>query len=326
MIDRRARARASFAVALLIALLCGVRPSAAQEPSGRARESFTEGNRLVREERWAEALAAFERARQDRPHASTSYNIGVCLRSLGQYGRAARSFREALLRDGEKHELAPGTGDQAKIYEREMRATVGLASLVVEPADATVIIDGRGWERDGERLVLGDATTVAVALPGGRGLVELDPGRHIVQLAAPGFTRVVTTIDLRTGGTTEAPLVLARLPAQIAFVSTPLAAAVRVEGVDVGATPLRIERPPGTYEVRLARAGYVAYAAKIKVAPGEQATVTADLAADRPSIVTRWWFWTGIGVVVTGAAVTTYALTREPAPLTGGGLGWVAGR
>lgn len=324
MTEALGRWRLALVVALLVAA-----PSAAlaQEPGGRAREAFAEGNRLVREERWAEALAAFERARQDRPHASTSFNSGVCLRALGQYSASARRFQEALARDVEHHELAAGTADQARIFESEMRATVGAVALVIEPADATVIVDGRAWERSGsDRLVLGAATTTAVALPAGRGLLELDPGRHIVQLAAPGFSRVVTPIEIRPGVVTESTLVLARLPAEIAFVSTPLAAAVRLEGVDVGATPLRVERPPGTYRVRLARAGYLPYDATVKLAPGEKATVRAELAADKPSILTRWWFWTGVGVVVAGAAVTTYALTREPAPLTGGGLGWVAGR
>ena len=78
--------------------------------------------------------------------------------------------------------------------------------------------------------------------------------------------QVALPLDVRTAATLEAPLSLAKLPAEIVFVFTPLAAAVRVEGVDVGATPLRIERPPGTYRVLLARQGYVPYAAAIKVA------------------------------------------------------------
>ncbi len=321
------RGRGSFVtIVAVLVLLLGARSAAAQEPSGRARESFAEGNRLVREERWSEALAAFERARKDRAHASTSFNVGVCLRALGRYSGAARSFHEAIARDGENHELAPGAAEQAKIYETEMRAAVGYIALELEPADATIIVDGRALERDGDRFVLGEPTTTAAPLPSGKGLLELDPGRHIVQLAAVGFSRVALPLEVRTGATLAAPLSLAKLPAEIVFVSTPLAAAVRVEGVDVGATPLRIERPPGTYKVLLAREGYVPYAATIKVAPGDKATVRAELAADKPSIFTRWWFWSGVGVVVAGAAVTTYALTREPAPLTGGGLGWVAGR
>ena len=196
---------------------------------------------------------------------------------------------------------------------------------MLSPSDATIIADRRALERDGDKLVLGDPTTTAAHLEAGRGVIELDPGRHLVQLAATGFSRIVTPIDARTGLTLESTLSLAKLPAEITFVSTPLAAAVRVQGIDVGATPLRIERPPGAYKVVLTRDGYVPFASTIKVSPGERATVRAELAAE-PSILTRWWFWTGVGVVVAGAAVSTYALTREPAPLTGGGLGWVAGR
>ena len=51
----------------------------------------------------------------------------------------------------------------------------------------------------------------------------------------------------------------------------------------------------------------------------------ATLKLHKPSIVTRWWFWTAAAAVVAGATITTYALTRpapERPPLDGGGLGW----
>jgi hypothetical protein len=54
--------------------------------------------------------------------------------------------------------------------------------------------------------------------------------------------------------------------------------------------------------------------------------LNATLTAERPAITTRWWFWTGIGAIVAGAAIASagvYFATRSPTPPDGGGLGWV---
>jgi len=51
-------------------------------------------------------------------------------------------------------------------------------------------------------------------------------------------------------------------------------------------------------------------------APPTAAPPSAAPAPSRPvdpPIYTRWWFWTGIGVIAAGAGVTTYELTRPGA-------------
>lgn len=65
--------------------------------------------------------------------------------------------------------------------------------------------------------------------------------------------------------------------------------------------------------------------AHYSVLPGQSLNVSATLREDKPALTQRWWFWTGVGVVVAGAAITTYALTRpdpERPAINGGGLGW----
>jgi hypothetical protein len=67
------------------------------------------------------------------------------------------------------------------------------------------------------------------------------------------------------------------------------------------------------------------YETTADIAPRQRADLVATLREERPSLLSRWWFWTAAAAVVTGAAVTTYAVTRpEPQrpPLDGGGLGW----
>lgn len=55
-------------------------------------------------------------------------------------------------------------------------------------------------------------------------------------------------------------------------------------------------------------------------APGTTLTKRAEPAIDPAdsggSIVTKWWFWTGLAVVVAGGAVTAFALTSSQSGLT----------
>ena len=73
----------------------------------------------------------------------------------------------------------------------------------------------------------------------------------------------------------------------------------------------RLELPGGALYERIAvNARGDAYAPLRVVVPEERA----------PSILTRWWFWTGAAVVVAGVAVGSYFLfrdtTQEPARLS----------
>src|SRR5688572_6027070 len=72
-------------------------PATADDPkTERARELYKQGVEHVKRERWAEALAAFEASRIERPHATTTFNIALCERALGQYTRARATLSDAL--------------------------------------------------------------------------------------------------------------------------------------------------------------------------------------------------------------------------------------
>ena len=71
--------------------------------------------------------------------------------------------------------------------------------------------------------------------------------------------------------------------------------------------------------------GFLPFETSASADPGQNVNVTATLRADKPTLTQRWWFWTGVGVLVVGAATTTYFLTRpdpERPAVDGGGLHW----
>jgi len=85
---------------------------------------------------------------------------------------------------------------------------------------------------------------------------------------------------------------------------------VLVDGKGIGAVPAEVPMRAGTHGVEVARAGYESARVSVVLAAGERKEVTVPLAAEAP-ITAKWWFWTGIAVIVAGGVTTYVALTTE---------------
>ncbi len=302
-----------------------------------AREEFVRGAQLVKDADWAGALAAFEASSRLKTHPVTTYNIGACLRAMGQYARARKSFAAAVDDSGKNPglDLSPGLAEETRRYVAELDRLLATLELIITPEDTQITIDGRPLEpappaqassKWVPTLVAGTlAPGPARPAPKGRFRVIIDPGTHLITLTRPGFADAVDKQTLAPGAAVTRKLELDRLPAQIRVTSNQAGAQVLVNEADVGLTPLEISRPAGKYHVIVKKPGFLVFDTSTTADPGQSLNVTAMLREDKPALTQRWWFWTGVGVVVLGAAVTTYALTRpdpqRPA-VNGGGLGW----
>jgi tetratricopeptide (TPR) repeat protein len=122
---------------------------------------------------------------------------------------------------------------------------------------------------------------------------------------------------------------LAHIVGHIQIASTVPGALVRVDGAEVGTTPLpaAVELNPGAHAVEVAHEGYATFKQSVVAAPGASASVDAKLEslvkvirvevpADRPPptpLYKRWWLWTAVGAVVAAGVVTAAVLgSREP--------------
>lgn len=200
-----------------------------------------------------------------------------------------------------------------------------------DPAGAALAVDGRPLETVEEKAT--PPVLAAGLRPAGSGesppsndfVVMVDPGAHVFVFSQKGFANAVVPRTFRPGEQTSLDLHLERLPAHIHIASNRPRAIVSMNGSDVGALPLDLERPSGSYHLVVREPGFVPYETRVTVAAGEETSLFAELSPEKPSILSRWWFWTAAGVVVVGAATTTYFVTRpEPErPSVGGGtLGW----
>jgi hypothetical protein len=324
------------ALPLLIVLVAPV--ARADEPMPEApevkaaRAEFLQGAEFVRNERWAEALAAFERADKIKSHPITTYNIGQCERAMGQYTRARRSLLAALKQDEEAgHPLPDAARTDARGLLAEIERIAPRIDVKVAPADAALAVDGRPLERLADEN--GAPMFVSGTRAAGRGeppgvasfSVLLDPGAHVFTLSRSGYQDVVVNRTFSAGTKTALSLEADRLPATIRVTSPLRDAVVHVGDSDVGNPPVEVSRIAGRYRVSVAHRGYLTYDTEVFARPGEHVDISAPMKPESRSIVQQWWFWTIAGVVLTGAALTTYFVTRpDPTrpPPDGGGLGW----
>jgi hypothetical protein len=187
--------------------------AAATEPSEdlnlqRAREAFRLASTLARQGQWQDALAAYERSAELRPHAVTTYNIGYVERALGHLTRS-RKFLTLALEQGTStgsEPLPEGLRSIARSYLTELERKIIRASITLADAKTAVSVDGRPLE------VLSGAESplfAAGTAPPGRPATPpsavfdllIDPGRHVVLLFLPGKGQTLVEQSFEPGST-----------------------------------------------------------------------------------------------------------------------------
>ena len=333
MTYRSDRGRLLSVVSLVLAI-SGVAHAEPREPHEspevqKARAEFVTATDHVKNARWGEALAAFERSGSMRPHALTTYNIGACERALGRYTRARQTLVKAVEADeaSGSRELPRSFAEDARRWIKEIDGILVRASVTLAPADATLLVDGAPLVREGDVLVAGLAPgDRGVATPGVQFTLVVDPGDHIIALSRAGFANAVVTKTFAAGSRPALALDLRSLPATIRISANLQGAVVSVDDLDTGVAPTQIERPAGAYHVAVRKKGYVPYLTTVRVNAGDNPSLQANLAEETTPVYKKFWFWTLATTVIAGAAVGTYFLTRpdpqRPAP-DGGGIGWV---
>jgi hypothetical protein len=297
-----------------------------------ARAAFVKGTDLAKRSQWAEALTSFMRSAALRPHAVTTYNLAICHRAMGNYTLARETFEKALTDSNatQPPQMPAPLVAEAKTYTTEIDGLLSTANVRLSPANAAIAVDGRPLE------VRPDGLLVAGVRPPGQGepppsgefRLLLNPGTHVFTVSRAGFADAVVNKTMTPGATTTLKLELDRLPATIHVASSQDGAVVAVNGLDIGIAPLDVSRPAGNYRVVVRKSGFKTYDQQLAVQPGQDIELRAPLAKEESSVTSRWWFWTAAGVLVTGVAAGTYALTRTDSthqqPIDGGGLGWAA--
>lgn len=269
-------------------------PSRIQE----ARALWSTGREFLEDSRFADAASAFERSLALMERPSTLYNLGLAYRGMNRCRQATTTFERYLSLTSDPNEL------------RDARQMLGEVRGCV--AHVTVQADGDGAEVlvDGERITVTE----------GRAL-DLDPGRHTFESQRRGYRPVRQERDVARGERVTITLAAGgvALPATIVVETGRPEAVVRIDDEVLAPGRTSVETTAGIHRVVVTYPGEEAQRRSVESAPGSR--VVVSFSERTGGIATRWWFWTGVGVVVAGlvvGGVVLFSSDGEPYPATWG--------
>ena len=263
-------------------------------PEERAATLKKQGDAAMDALRYDEAIDAYTQAYALSPDPALLYNRGRVHQARGEWPAALANLERF------SHDATP-----------ELRQRVPkLDELLAEARGhvATVTITSNV---DGARVLVRKTQVGTTPIPAP---LQLDSGPATVEVLAEGFFDWRRKLELKGGATTV-------LVAQLGTKST--SGILRVSALTPG-TRVRIDEAPassapaeaivlaGVHRVVIHADGYDDRETNVVVGAGETKEVTLE-PEKRPALTSRWWFWTGVGVVVVAATVTYALLTSKPA-------------
>ena len=302
---RRPAPRAPWIAALLVAVLLVplASPAFADEPTSAATWK-QRGDEAMDAGRAAEALAAYRKAAELEPSASLEYNVGRALLAVGDFAGALDAFEHYDASAPE--ELKAKTHRLADVMS-ELRAKVSTVTITGDPESTTsarVTLRGR------------DVGVFPLAA------LRVNAGRAELRVARDGYLPFVETLDLPAGGTSRVHVTLSRerIVAHLAIVASPPSTTITIDGEPRGPAPIDLELAPGPHRIVLGAPKHDSRSLSLSLARDESRRLDVELLPSSPPLTSRWWFWTGLGVVVAGATAGIIAANVERSP-TQGSLG-----
>lgn len=139
--------------------------AAEPDPEVEAERLFQAGNRAARRQRWADALRDWSRAEDLRPTWQPAFNQSTVLVFIGKPLEGWMACQRALEREIPE-DRRPKVEAECEAIERKLLGTHAELRLTVEPADATVELDGRSWHPPRRTFVPRAESVVRVASAG----------------------------------------------------------------------------------------------------------------------------------------------------------------
>ena len=290
------RASAALSVAMLI-LSC----ASLARADDRSAQLKAAGDAAMDSLRYDEALADYTQAYELSHDVAILYNLGQLHRARGEYPEALDSFLAF-----DKAAPPPLHARVPKLNELidEVRSKVATLTVNANVSGARVLVRDK---------VIGK-TPLADAL-------RLGAGKVTIEIDADGYAPYRKDLDLSGGTSTVLDAKLEPRDARGILVvhASAGAALVVVDGRTVGTAPIEIPVQPGTHSVLVKREGFLDNASSAVVQTGERHEIDVTLAHTTP-LFAKWWFWTGVGVLVAAGVGISLAVVLPRAPDRGDGF------
>ena len=295
----------------------------------QAEESFKKGTELFNQEKYVGALEEFKKSYDLSPKTSVLYNIGICHYFLFQFGGAIEMLKKYL---AEAKKADPEKRKKVEDLIKEMEGESSKLIVVTEPADATVVIDGK----------------VVVATPM-KDHVFLSPGEHVIEVKKEGYGAKSQSVMLTEGAVKKMEVTIDKLlpgkdagvktvtvkveeagskEAIVAVICGDAGALASVDGGQKQKTPAEFRLAPGKHSVIVEAEGKVPKVKEVTAEAGQKVMLEVTLNAQAIAVAGKEgptaevpkkekkkkkpfyktaWFWSVIGVVVaSGAGVGIY--------------------
>lgn len=296
----------AYLVAIITGLAIALMPAPAFADDAsvqRVEELKKRGNQAMLDLNYGEALDAYTAAIAIAPDEATLYY------NLGRAHQAREDYPAALdALDQFAHKAAPDVKARVPKLDQliaDVRSRVGTLSIQcsAEVTDATVSV--------GDKTTLRGCSTapkvVRVSVPSRTAVLE-------VRLSAERYQSQSARVAVEGGGpaVNVSLNVLAKASSGTLLVrATPLDARISIDGVERGNPPLEVPLPAGAHTLDVRADRHDASHVPVVVEAGRTKDVTVDLQRSAP-ITTKWWFWTGVGVLAVGVGVTIWYLVAQP--------------
>ena len=299
--------RAQWQLVVTLGLVALTSVAQAQTPNDEWLRSFNEGAALLEDGRFADALRALERARALNETPAVDFNLAYAQRGLGQLVAATASLERCLARGGAR--IEPARRAEIERALTELRAAVAHVTIHPTMQGATVTVDG-----------------VAIASTQVDRDLVLDPGVHVFVASGDSLAPSEVRRELGRGEHVRVEL------APVRRIET---GTLRVEPSVAGATVFVDHRragegvyessvTTGRHEVEVRAAGYRNYQGDVLVQAGRAERLHVLLVRESGGgLLTRWWFWTAVGVAAAGVVTGIVVGTSGTAAPTSGTLGTV---
>jgi hypothetical protein len=198
-------------------------------------------------------LKAYERSKE----LVLLYDAARVQDKKGDLARAKALYERYLAVEHDADGLKRGRARLAELANR----VPGRLVVVVEPAGAQILVDGR-------------------ELPAG-GPVELKRGTHAVVAKRDGYVPERRDAEVTPGDETRLQIRLKALPGSLSVECDVIGAQVATDGKALGTVPLPapVALPPGHYVIEVTAPGYERFAATVDVDPGAAVKLPVTMAA-----------------------------------------------
>lgn len=273
------------------------RPAESTAQKADVAELRERGHAAMRSARPADALEAYQAVYAASHDPAMLYNMARAQQALTNYAQAVELLKR--FKDEAPADLLAKVPFENLLGEMEGRVHT-----------LTIRCDVPGSEvRLNDRIV--GSTPIRAPL-------RINSGPTDIEVRGEGFIPFKRRLDLRGGAASTIDVDLVRADRSgILMVRSPQAgAAVSIDGAPVGQVPLELPLNAGQHEVVVTKDGFKPSKSRVIVVTGQRKETSIDLAGT-PGLLTRWWFWTSVGVVLAGGVASYIALTTEKDPPNG---------